>query len=144
MLTDKWDDARCLLFVEKFRWGGTLNVNVKYCTYNILFTVRRQNERKGVRVLWAVFTPSLSFHCLFLVADGPYFYFIFVPLNTVVFTQTVHWLGNGFSCLMSDFSLTNSLATSSLVRCDNIRRIVQPVSSIWIRLPNDNQHAQDP
>ena len=25
------------------------------------------------------------------------------------------WLGKGFSCLMSDFNLTNSLATSSLV-----------------------------
>jgi hypothetical protein len=44
----------------------------------------------------------------------------------------------------SDFILTNSRATSSFVRCDKIRRIVQPVSSMWQRLPKANQQAQEP
>jgi len=39
-------------------------------------------------------------------------------------------LGSGFSVRISDFSFTNSLATSSLVLCDNILRMVHPVSSI--------------
>lgn len=55
-----------------------------------------------------------------------------------------HWFGRGFSWRMSDFNLTNSFATSSFVRWDKIRSIVQPVSSMFIRLPNDNQHAHDP
>lgn len=38
--------------------------------------------------------------------------------------------GSGFSCLISLFNLTNSLATSSLFLCERIRNIVQPVSSI--------------
>lgn len=53
-------------------------------------------------------------------------------------------LGSGFSVRISDFSFTNSLATSSLVLCDSILRIVHPVSSIWIRLPSDSQHAHEP
>lgn len=52
--------------------------------------------------------------------------------------------GSGFSCLISLFNLTNSLATSSLFLWERIRRIVQPVSFIWIRLPNDSQQAQEP
>ena len=47
------------------------------------------------------------------------------------------------SCRMSDFSLTNSLATSSLLRCDKILSIVHPVSSICMRLNNGNQRAQE-
>lgn len=38
--------------------------------------------------------------------------------------------GSGVSCLISLFSFTNSLAISSLLRCESMRRIVQPVSSI--------------
>ena len=53
-------------------------------------------------------------------------------------------LGSGFSVRISDFSFTNSLATSSLVLCDSILRMVHPVSSIWIRLPSDSQHAHEP
>lgn len=82
--------------------------------------------------------------------DGPFCFT--VPLNTdapAVLQHNahyfyIHWFGRGFSCLMSDFSLTNSLATSSFVRWERIRRIVQPVSSIWMRLPKDNQQAQEP
>jgi len=39
-------------------------------------------------------------------------------------------LGSGFSVRISDFIFTNSLATSSLVLCDSILRMVHPVSSI--------------
>lgn len=53
-------------------------------------------------------------------------------------------LGSGFSVRISDFIFTNSLATSSLVLCDSILRMVHPVSSIWIRLPSDSQHAHEP
>lgn len=53
-------------------------------------------------------------------------------------------LGSGFSCRISDLSLTNSLATSSLLRCDRMRSIVQPVSSIWMRFDRVNQHGQVP
>lgn len=53
-------------------------------------------------------------------------------------------LGRGFSVRISDLSFTNSLATSSLVLCDSILRIVHPVSSIWIRLPRGSQHAHEP
>lgn len=59
-------------------------------------------------------------------------------------TLPFHWFGRGFSWRISDFSFTNSLATSSFVRCDRMRKIVHPVSSIWILLPNDNQHAHEP
>ena len=52
--------------------------------------------------------------------------------------------GAGSADRMSDLSLTNSLATSSLVRCDKMRMIVQPVSSIWHRLPRVSQHAHEP
>lgn len=62
-------------------------------------------------------------------------YFIYVPQVG---------LGRGFSVRISDLSFTNSLATSSLVRCDSILRIVHPVSSIWIRLPRGSQHAHEP
>jgi len=34
--------------------------------------------------------------------------------------------------------------TSSLVRCERMRRMVQPVSSRWSRLPREHQHAQLP
>lgn len=57
--------------------------------------------------------------------------------------STVYWFGNG-SWRISDLSLTNSFATSSLLRCDKIRNIVQPVSSICIRFASDNQRAHDP
>ena len=50
----------------------------------------------------------------------------------------------GSSALTSDLSLTNSFATSSVVRCDKILMIVQPVSSNWIRRPSESQQAQDP
>ena len=51
---------------------------------------------------------------------------------------------SGSSPRTSDFNLTNSLATSSFVRWDKIRKIVNPVSSIWILLPRANQQAQEP
>ncbi len=41
----------------------------------------------------------------------------------------------------SDFSFTNSLATSSLLRCERMRRTVRPVSSMWMRLPSGSQTA---
>ena len=44
----------------------------------------------------------------------------------------------------SVLSLTNSLATSSVVRWDRILRIVQPVSSIWTRRPSVSQQAHEP
>lgn len=40
------------------------------------------------------------------------------------------------SCLVSDLSFTNSLATSSLYLCESILKIVHPVSFICIRLPS--------
>lgn len=57
--------------------------------------------------------------------------------------EIIYWFGNG-SWRISDLSLTNSLATSSLLRCDKIRNIVHPVSSICIRLPSASHRAQDP
>ncbi|TNN78944.1 hypothetical protein EYF80_010870 [Liparis tanakae] len=45
---------------------------------------------------------------------------------------------------VSDFSLTNSLATSSLERCERMRMAVRPVSSMWMRWPSGHQHAQLP
>ena len=48
------------------------------------------------------------------------------------------------SSLTSSFSLTNSLATSSVVLWERILRMVHPVSSIWILLPRDSQQAQEP
>lgn len=62
----------------------------------------------------------------------------------IKYSNSSYVLGIIGSVRISDFSFTNSFATSSLLRCDKIRRIVQPVSSICIRLANDNQHAQDP
>ena len=47
-------------------------------------------------------------------------------------------------CLCADFNCTNSLANSSLDRCDNILSMVHPVSSICTREPNGSQHAYDP
>ena len=44
----------------------------------------------------------------------------------------------------SDLSFTNSLATSSLVRCDKILRTVKPVSSRCTRRPKATQQAQEP
>lgn len=44
---------------------------------------------------------------------------------------------------ISDFSLTNSFATSSLLRCQRILRIVQPVSSFGMLLNSGNHRAQD-
>lgn len=52
--------------------------------------------------------------------------------------------GTMLSGRTSDLSFTNSLATSSFVRCDRILRIVQPVSSILMRLPRLSQQAQLP
>lgn len=48
------------------------------------------------------------------------------------------------SFLTSDFSLTNSRATSSFVRCDRMRSTVQPVSSMLTLRPRGSQHAQLP
>lgn len=45
---------------------------------------------------------------------------------------------------VSDFSLTNSLATSSLERWERIRMAVRPVSSMWMRCPSGHQQAQLP
>lgn len=50
----------------------------------------------------------------------------------------------GASDLISDFSLTNSRATSSLCLWDNILSIVQPVSSIFTLVPRGSQQAQEP
>lgn len=50
----------------------------------------------------------------------------------------------GASVRISDLSLTNSLATSSLCRCERIRSIVHPVSSILILEPRGRQHAIEP
>ncbi len=44
--------------------------------------------------------------------------------------------------LVSDFSLTNSLATSSVERWERIRSAVVPVSSMLIRGPKGHQHTQ--
>ena len=44
----------------------------------------------------------------------------------------------------SDFNLTNSFATSSLLRCERMRNTVQPVSSRCTRFPSEHQHAQLP
>ena len=44
----------------------------------------------------------------------------------------------------SDLSLTNSLATSSVVRWLRILRIVHPVSSMFTRRPSESQQAQEP
>lgn len=52
-----------------------------------------------------------------------------------------------FSCVgswrISDLSLTNSFATSSLLLCHRMRRIVQPVSSFGILLNNGSHRAQE-
>lgn len=50
-------------------------------------------------------------------------------ITLVIISQVVYWFGRG-SCRISDLSFTNSFATSSLLRCDKMRNIVQPVSSI--------------
>lgn len=47
-------------------------------------------------------------------------------------------------CRHSDLSLTNSLATSSPVRCESIRSTVHPVSSRRMDLASGHQHAQLP
>ncbi|KAG9343127.1 hypothetical protein JZ751_014099 [Albula glossodonta] len=44
----------------------------------------------------------------------------------------------------SDLSLTNSLATSSLLRWDRMRSTVRPVSSMWMRFPRGSQQATLP
>lgn len=44
---------------------------------------------------------------------------------------------------ISDFNFTNSLATSSLLRCQRILRIVQPVSSLGMLLNSGNQRAHE-
>lgn len=54
------------------------------------------------------------------------------------------WPPVGASALISDLSLTNSLATSSLCLWESIRSIVQPVSSILTRVPRGSQHAHEP
>lgn len=52
-----------------------------------------------------------------------------------------------FSCVgswrISDLSLTNSFATSSLLLCHKMRRMVQPVSSLGILLNNGSHRAQE-
>lgn len=56
--------------------------------------------------------------------------FFFVFINYDFFSLNFFVFYTIFTSLRcSDLSLTNSFATSSLVRCDNIRNIVQPVSS---------------
>jgi len=47
-------------------------------------------------------------------------------------------------CRHSDLSLTNSLATSSPVRCESIRSTVHPVSSSRMHLASGHQQAQLP
>ena len=44
--------------------------------------------------------------------------------------------------VVSDFSFTNSLATSSVVRWLSILRMVQPVSSMFTLRPSDRQQAR--
>ena len=53
--------------------------------------------------------------------------------------EAVHFLieTNGTICLCREL-------TSSFPRWERIRSTVQPVSSIWIRLPSASQHAHDP
>lgn len=53
-----------------------------------------------------------------------------------------YWCGS--SLLTSDLSLKKSLAISSVVLCDKIRNIVQPVSSICILRPRESQQAHEP
>ena len=36
------------------------------------------------------------------------------------------------------------MCTSSFVRCERIRNILDPVSSIWICFPSASQHTHDP
>lgn len=52
-----------------------------------------------------------------------------------------------FSCVgswrISDLSLTNSFATSSLLLCHRIRRIVQPVSSLGMLLNSGSHRAHE-
>ncbi len=69
---------------------------------------------------------------------------VVVDVVGVVAVVAVVYGSCGSSALTSDFSLTNSFATSSVVRCDKILMIVQPVSSSWIRRPSESQQAQDP
>ena len=40
--------------------------------------------------------------------------------------------------------MKQKMCTSSFVRCERIRSIVNPVSSISIRFPSASQQAQDP
>lgn len=44
----------------------------------------------------------------------------------------------------SDLSLTNSFATSSLLRWERMRSTVRPVSSMWMRLPSGIQQVTLP
>ena len=72
---------------------------------------------------------------------------ISIPLSSTPATllSLAHWCCNCESSpLTSDLSLTNSLETSSLVLWDNIRRMVSPVSSMWMRRPSASQHAHEP
>jgi len=75
-----------------------------------------------------------------------FFNYIVVAVVVVVFVaaDVVVYGSCGSSALTSDLSLTNSFATSSVVRCDKILMIVQPVSSSWIRRPSVSQQAHDP
>lgn len=80
-----------------------------------------------MRITWAV-------ECTILLTQS----------NITEFSMETYGFDSEGSCRISDFSLTNSLATSSLFLWDRMRRIVQPVSSIWIRFASDNQQAQEP
>ena len=55
-----------------------------------------------------------------------------------------HCSGRSSGRTSSDFSLTKSLATSSLLLCERILRMVSPVSSMWMRRPRASQQAQEP
>ena len=67
------------------------------------------------------------------------------PARRRSLASLAHWWCNCESSpLNSDLSLTNSLETSSLVLWDNIRRMVSPVSSMWMRRPSASQHAHEP
>lgn len=73
-----------------------------------------------------------------------FFYFHKFSFFSILFQLWSYWFGISGSWRISDFSFTNSLATSSLLRCDKIRNIVQPVSSIWMRLARASQQAHEP
>ncbi len=74
------------------------------------------------------------------------FSFVCIIKVSSVLILMINWRGHlhlpSSAGLVSDFSLTNSLATSSVERWERIRSAVVPVSSMLIRGPKGHQHTQ--